>query len=130
MRLLLRLIMSALAIVAFSIGTTWAQSANCPPEVVSAKAILMSRGGDLQASRDRDAGGPGNQGTQAGRSQDAQAPRNQNAQAPRSQDGSAIDSSDSRRAEALIKEAEAACKSGDTARASEKALAALDILKR
>jgi len=90
--------------------------------VASAKAILTATGGDVQASR------PGrNQNAQAAvRSQDAQAPRSQDVQSPRDQNAA----SDAKRAQTLVKEAEAACKTGDTARASEKALAALEILRK
>jgi hypothetical protein len=155
--------MSGLAVVALSPATTLAQS-KCPPEVASAKAILIARGGDMEASRSQEMSGsraqssqssrsqdvhaqrnqdvqaPRNQDVQAPRNQDAQAPRSQDVQAPRSQDAraqrstidarGAIDSGDAKKAQALVNEAEAACKMGDSARASEKAHAALDILKR
>jgi hypothetical protein len=69
---------------------------------------------------------PRSQDVQAPRSQDVRAPRSQDVQAPRNQNAA----SDTKRAETLVKEAEAACKTGDTARASEKAMAALELLRR
>ncbi len=138
-RALLRVVMSALVLVAVSITmTTPAQPAKCPPEVASAKAILMARGGEMQASHNQNVGIPRNQGVQAGRSEDVQSPRNQDVQAPRNQenqsprnqDSSVLHLTDSKKAEVLVKEAEAACQAGDTVRASEKAMAALDLLRR
>ena len=130
----MRALVIAVATVAVPV-TIWtavssAQSATCPPEVASAKAILTARGGDVQAS----APGQNHNSLAAARSQDVQAPRSQDVQAPRSQDVQAPRNpnaaSDTKRAETLVKEAEAACKTGDTARASEKAMAALDILRK
>jgi hypothetical protein len=145
MKASLSVAITALVLVASPVAMSWAQS-KCPPEVTSAKAILMARGGDVQASRDQDVQAPRNQGAQAGRNKDVQAPRNQDVQAPRSnpmpalrnqdqqeprsRDSAVLRASDSSKAETLVKEAEAACKVGDTARASEKALAALEIMKR
>jgi hypothetical protein len=197
------IVTSALAVVALSNPTISAQT-KCPPEVASAKAILMARGGqmeasgnaqeappprsmsgntsrdqdtrahrnqDVQAPRNQDVQAPRNQDVQAPRNQDVQAPRNQDVQAPRNQDvqaprnrqdvqaprnrqdvqaprnqdvqaprnqsargpsspGGTTDRQDAKKAESLVKEAEAACRMGDSARASEKAMAALDILKQ
>ena len=103
---------SPLIVVAAWVGGSPAQIPMCPPEVASAKAMLNAKGSDLQASR----------------SQDVQAPRDQqDVQAPRSSNASA---SSTQTARALVREAEAACKAGDTAQASEKALAALAMMKR
>jgi len=194
MRALFSVLLSAFVVVAASVAISPAQSAKCPPEVASAKAILTARGGDVQASassqdtqaprsqremarsqdtnaqrsqdvqapRNRDVQAPRNQDVQAPRNQDVQAPRNQDVQAtrdqdvqaprnqdvqaprnqdvqaPRNQDGQSprtaadqgIRGTDARKAQTLVSEAEAACRAGDPARASEKAMAALDILKK
>src|SRR5947207_2733845 len=63
-----------------------------------------------QAPRGQDTQAPRGQDTQAPRGQDTQAPRGQDKEAPRVAGGNAPSSS---KAVALIKEAEAACKSGD-----------------
>ena len=186
MRALFSVLLSAFVVVAASVAISPAQSAKCPPEVASAKAILTARGGDVQASassqdtqaprsqremarsqdtnaqrsqdvqaprnqdvqaprnqdvqapRNQDVQAPRNQDVQATRDQDVQAPRNQDVQAPRNQDGQSprtaadqgIRGTDARKAQTLVSEAEAACRAGDPARASEKAMAALDILKK
>jgi hypothetical protein len=72
---------------------------------------------------------------QAPRSQDVQAPRSQDVQAPRSQDGktqatAATRGADLKKATALVKEADAACKAGKSDMAAEKAKAAMAILKK
>jgi hypothetical protein len=149
---------SALIVGAWA-STSPAQIPMCPPEVASAKAMLnargsdaqasargmssqASRGQDVQAARSQDVQAPRNQDVQAPRSQDAQAPRNQDVQAPRSQDVQAPrdrygQTSPDRTApgaplsaQALVREAEAACQQGRTAEAKEKALAALEIMKK
>ena len=112
-KVLLMAAVSPLIVVSAWVGASPAQIPipMCPPEVASAKAMLNAKGSDLQASR----------------SQDVQAPRSQQGvQAPRTSDAS---SSTTRTAQALVREAEAACRSGDTAQASEKALAALELMK-
>lgn len=105
------LIATALLLGAFSAGESSAQSQTCPPEVASAKAILTARGGEMQASRTQDAMPVRDRAAQAGPSRD-------------------YHSSDTKKAEVLVREAEAACRAGDPALASEKAMAALDLLKR
>ena len=79
---------------------------------------MAARSQDVQAPRNQDVQAPRNQDIQAPRSQDIQAPRSQDIQAPRSQ------------AAQLVKEAEAACNSGNTALASEKARAAMSLIDR
>jgi len=79
---------------------------------------MAARSQDVQAPRNQDVKAPRNQDIQAPRSQDIQAPRSQDIQAPRSQ------------AAQLVKEAEAACNSGNTALASEKARAAMSLIDR
>ena len=64
-----------------------------------------------------------------------QAPRSQDVQAPRSQDTKAQSTAatrgaDLKKATALVKEADAACKAGKTDMAAEKAKAAMAILKK
>ena len=109
-KVLLTTAVGPLIVVAAWVGASPAQIPipMCPPEVASAKAMLNAKGSDLQASR----------------SQDIQTTRNQ--QAPRISEASA---STTRTAQALVREAEAACQAGDTAQASEKALAALELMK-
>jgi hypothetical protein len=104
----------------------------CPPEVASAKAMLNARGGDL-LSRSQDVQTLRGQVVLASYSQDVLTPSNDDVQAPRDQQmpqNSAPSESASRRAQALVREAEEACKLGDTALASEKALAALEVMKQ
>jgi hypothetical protein len=79
---------------------------------------MAARSQDVQAPRNQDIQAPRNQDIQAPRNQDVQAPRNQDVQAPRGQ------------AAQLVKEAEAACNSGNTALASEKARAAMSLIER
>lgn len=154
MKVLLTTIASPLIVAAW-VGASTAQGAVCPPEVATAKAMLNARGGDMRASRSQDVQAPRsqdvqsprNQDIQSPRSQDTQAPRNQDVQSPRSQDTQAPRSQDvqsprsqnprstagsvsaTRQAETLVREAEAACRTGNTAEASEKAQAALEIMK-
>src|SRR5437764_935701 len=92
------------------------------------------RGQDTQAPRGQDTQAPRGQDTQAPRGQDTQAPRGQDKQAPRGQDKEAPrvaggNAPSSSKAVALIKEAEAACKSGDMSTAKAKAEAAIAELK-
>jgi hypothetical protein len=83
---------------------------------------------DIQAPRSRPAQAPrGQDEIQAPREQqDIQAPRSKDVQAPRAVNGKEDVAPRSR---ALIRDAEAACKRGDMAAASEKANAAIEILK-
>jgi hypothetical protein len=133
---------SALIVGAFA-SSSPAQIPICPPEVASAKAMLNARGSDAQASaRGMNSRAARGQDMQAARSQDVQAPRSQDVQAPRSQDVQAprdryAQTSPDRSApgaplsaQALVREAEAACQQGRTAEAREKALAALEIMKQ
>jgi hypothetical protein len=73
---------------------------------------------------------PRSQDVQAPRSQNIQAPRSQDVQAPRAQDVQAPRSADFKKASGLVSEAEAACKAGNTSLASDKAKAAMDLLKK
>jgi len=150
---------SALIVGAW-VSSSPAQIPMCPPEVASAKAMLnakgsdaqassrgmntqASRGQDVQAARSQDVQAPRNLDVQAPRSQDVQAPRSQDVQAPRNQDDVQAprdryaQTSPDRTApgaplsaQALVREAEAACQQGRTAEAREKALAALEIMKK
>ena len=97
-------------------------------DVESAKIALKAKpaGRQPMAARSQDVQAPRNQDIQAPRNQDIQAPRNQDIQAPRSQDIQAPRS----QAAQLVKEAEAACNSGNTALASEKARAAMSLIDR
>ena len=121
---------------------------NCPAEVAQAKDMLSKKTAsvkpdDIQAPRSL-AGARSNEATQAPRgnqnvqaprgNQDVQAPRgNQDVQAPRSGAGSTATAqaprADMKKATALVKAAEAACKAGNMKLASDKAKAALAILK-
>ena len=104
----------------------------------SNEAVQAPRGNqDVQAPRgNQDVQAPrGNQDVQAPRgNQNIQAPRgNQDVQAPRSGAGSTTTAQaprgDMTKAASLVKEAEAACKSGNMTVAADKAKAALAILK-
>ena len=97
-------------------------------DVESAKIALKAKpaGRQPMAARSQDVQAPRNQDVQAPRNQDIQAPRRQDIQAPRSQDIQAPRS----QAAQLVKEAEAACNSGNTALASEKARAAMSLIDR
>ena len=111
----------------------------CPAEVIQAKDMLskktaMVKPDDIQAPRSL-AGARSTDAIQAPRgSQDVQAPRgSQDVQAPRTATGSTTMAqaprADMTKAASLVKEAEAACKSGNMALATDKAKAALAILK-
>ena len=159
MRALVTAVVSVVVPVTVWIAVGSAQSTKCPPEVASAKAILTARGGEIQASRpgrnennqaaarSLEVQAPRHQDVQAPRAkdedvqaprtskeQDVQAPRaKQDAQTPRGQDAARdqnVVAGEAKRAETLVKEAEEACKTGDTARASQKAMAALEILRK
>jgi hypothetical protein len=82
----------------------------------------------VQAPRSQDVQAPRSQDVQAPRSQDVQAPRSQNMQASA---GQAARSGDvMKKATALVKEADAACKAGKKDMAAEKAKMAMDMLKK
>jgi|SRR5262245_14324362 len=138
-------IITSLALVTV-LGAPTSQAQQRCADVESAKVALKAGPGTRQplASRSQDVQAPRNQDTQAPRNQDAQAPRNQqDVQAPRNQDIQAPrgqqDTQAPRnqdiqaprgQAAQLVKEAEAACNSGNTALASEKARAAMSLLNR
>ena len=142
MKRLFATLMSVAVVAAFT-PISEAQT-SCPAEVTKAKQLLaqkgsVARGQDTQAprslagarqmdqaARGQDTQAPRGQDTQAPRGQDTQAPRGQDKEAPRVAGGNAPSSS---KAVALIKEAEAACKSGDMSTAKAKAEAAIAELK-
>lgn len=106
-------IMTSLALVS-ALGAPVSQAQQRCADVESAKVALRA--------------GPATQSQAAARSQDVQAPRNQDVQAPRNQD---IQAPRNRgQAAQLVAEADAACNSGNTALASEKARAAMSLLKQ
>jgi hypothetical protein len=84
----------------------------------------------VQAPRSQDVQAPRSQDVQAPRSQDVQAPRSQDVQAPRSQDVQAPRSAELKKAATLVKEADAAWNAGNNAMATEKAKAAMELLKK
>ena len=118
-------------------------------DVQAPRSLAGSRTQDVQAPRSQDVQAPRTQDVQAPRSQDVQAPRTrveaprtqdvqaprtQDVQAPRTQDVQAPRSaqaarSDISRAASLVKEAEAACKAGNSSLASQKAKSAIDLMK-
>ena len=137
-------IMTSLALVTV-LGAPTSQAQQRCADVESAKVALnagpstrqplAARSQDVQAPRNQDVQAPRNQDIQAPRNQDVQAPRNQDVQAPRGQqDVQALRNQDVQaprgQAVQLVKEAEAACNSGNTALASEKARAAMSLLNR
>jgi len=73
---------------------------------------------------------PRGQDIQAPRGQNIQAPRAQDVQAPRAQDVQAPRSADFKKASGLVSEAEAACKAGNSTLATDKAKAAMEMLKK
>jgi hypothetical protein len=91
--------------------------------------VQAPRGQDVQAPRGQDVQAPRGQDVQAPRGQDVQAPRGQDVQAPRTMVGAKASSGNITKASTLIKEAEAACKAGDSQTAKTKADAAISILK-
>ena len=111
----------------------------CPAEVTQAKDMLSKKTAsvnpdDIQAPRSL-AGARSNENVQSPRgNQDVQSPRgNQDVQSPRAAAGSTTTAqaplADMTKATSLVKEAEAACKAGNMTLASDKAKAALAILK-
>ena len=112
--------------------------AKAPRSLAGARSqdIQAPRSQDVQAPRSQDVQAPRSQNVQAPRSQDVQAPRSQDVQAPRTQDGkpaasqiTAARSANMKKATALVKEAEAACKAGDMNTAKAKAEATIAELK-
>jgi hypothetical protein len=83
----------------------------------------------VNAPRTQDVNAPRTQDVNAPRTQDVNAPRTQDVNAPRSSDPSAP-RGDISRAASLVREAEAACKAGHSSVASEKAKAAIEIIKK
>ena len=97
--------------------------------------IQAPRSQDIQAPRSlagarQDVQAPRSQEIQAPRSQEIQAPRSQDTQAPRSQGVQAPRSAELTKAATLVQEADAACNAGNTVMASEKAKAAMQLLKK
>ena len=124
---------------------TTASDVKAPRSLAGARSqdIQAPRSQDVQAPRSQDVQAPRSlagarsQDIQAPRSQDVQAPRSQDVQAPRTQDGksgsgqiAARSSDNMKKATALVKEAEAACKAGKKDLAAEKAKAAMEIIKK
>ena len=153
MRKLLATVLSVTTVVALS-GTAGMAQTSCPPEVASAKAMLTQataksqevqaprslagartqdiqapRSQELQAPRTQELQAPRTQELQAPRTQELQAPRTQELQAPRTQELQAPRSADFKKASGLVTEAEAACKAGNSSLATDKAKAAMEILK-
>ena len=134
MKKVLAAIVSATFLVSFSPVMGSAETA-CP-EVDAAKAMLKQQTAASDVKAPRSLAGARSQDIQAPRSQDVQAPRSQDVQAPRTQTAqgagqTAPRSADAmKKATALVKEAEAACKAGKKDMAAEKAKAAMDMLKK
>ena len=94
---------------------------------------------EVNAPRTQDVNAPRSQGVSAPRTHEVNAPRTQDVNAPRVQDKQApsggtvreqdIDAPRVKQAEALVSQAQAACKKGDMAAASAKAKQALAVLK-
>jgi hypothetical protein len=121
----------------------------CPIEVKEATELLTAkaaaaprpksqagaRGQGTPAPREQGIQAPSGQETQGPRGQELQAPRSQETQAPRDQEMQAPRNVAKGRAAALangrrlVNEAEAACKDGDSARATSNARAAIELLK-
>ena len=99
-------------------------------EIQAPRSLAGARSQDVQAPRSQDVQAPRSQDVQAPRSQNIQAPRSQDVQAPRSQDVQAPRSAELKKAATLVKEADAACNAGNSAMATEKANAAMELLKK
>ncbi len=125
-----------LALLVFTFPAIGWGAQPCPAELTEAKAALKNaqvalkkgsqraKGQEVQAPRAQ--AGARSQDVQAPRSQDVQAPRSQDVQAPRSQD---VQAPRVKKAGALIRQAEVACKKGDMALSARKATEALGLLK-
>jgi hypothetical protein len=114
------------------------QDIQAPRSQAGAKSqdIQAPRSQDIQAPKSQEIQAPrSQQDIQAPRSQDIQAPKSQEIQAPRSQQdiqaprSQEIQAPRVNKAAALVREADAACKKGDMAAATQKAREALALLK-
>jgi hypothetical protein len=121
--------------------------ASGPQDVQAPRSQAAARTQDVNAPRTRDLNAPRTQEVNAPRTQDVKAPRTQDVNAPRTQEVNAprtqevqaprgakvreqdIDAPRVKKAEALVSQAQAACKKGDMAGASAKAKQALALLK-
>jgi len=147
MKKLFAAVLSVAVAVSLSPVVTSAQS-TCPAEVAQAKDMLTKKTAAAKADNDqapRSLAGARQDVAQAPReNQNVQAPReNQNVQAPRTNEeinqaprsGAGATTTaqalraDMTKAASLVKQAEAACKAGNLTQASDKAKAALAILK-
>ncbi len=147
MKKLFAAVLSVAVAVSLSPVVSSAQS-TCPAEVAQAKDMLTKKTAAAKADNDqapRSLAGARQDVAQAPReNQNVQAPReNQNVQAPRTNEeinqaprsGAGATTTaqalraDMTKAASLVKQAEAACKAGNLTQASDKAKAALAILK-
>lgn len=134
----MRLFAIGLALVLSGAAIPALAAAPCPPEVAEAKAALTkaqaslkkataARGQDVQAPRGQNVQAPRGQDVQAPRGQDVEAPRGQSVQAPRGQGVQAprgqdiqeprtqeVQTQSVSKAASLVREAEQACKKGNT----------------
>ena len=112
--------------------TVATQNVRAPRSLAGAQSqdIQAPRSQEMQAPRSQEIQAPRSQEIQAPRSQEIQAPRSQEIQAPRSQGVQAPRSVELTKAATLVQEADAACKAGNTVMASEKAKAAMKLLKK
>jgi hypothetical protein len=108
------------------------KSTQTPRSLAGARSqdVQAPRSQDIQAPRSQDIQAPRSQDIQAPRSQDIQAPRSQDIQAPRSQDTQAPRSGELKQAATLVKEADAACKAGNSSLATVKANAAMELMNK
>ena len=158
MKKLLATVTSVVFMASLSASVSSAQT-SCPPEVAQAKSMIEQRQArtqdvnaprslagartqdvnaprvqevqaprSLAGARTQDVNAPRTQDVNAPRSQGVNAPRTQDVNAPRGQDGNAP-RADFSRATSLVREAEAACKAGNSGLASQKARAAMDLIK-
>ena len=138
MKKLFAAVLSVAVVLSLSPAMGTAQT-KCPAEVAQAKDMLNKKTAsvtpdDVQAPRSL-AGARSNENVQSPRgNQDVQSPRgNQDVQSPRAGSGATASSqaprADISKATSLVKDAEAACKSGNMTLASDKAKAAIELLK-
>jgi hypothetical protein len=99
-------------------------------DIQAPRSLAGAQSQDIQAPRSQELQAPRSQELQAPRSQELQAPRSQELQAPRSQELQAPRSVEFKKAATLVKEADAACNAGNSAMATEKAKATMELLKK
>jgi hypothetical protein len=115
-------------------STAKGQDVQAPRTMAGAKSqdVQAPRGQDVQSPRGQDVQSPRGKDVQTPRGQDVQSPRGQDVQAPRTVAGAKTQASNPqqvKKASALVREAEVACKKGDMTLSAQKAKEALTLMK-